>query len=160
MNKLLLVIDVQNDFINENTKPILLKIEELVNSGKFKNIVFTRFINDINSVFYKELNYKGCLTSKQQQIAVDTKNYKIFNKKVYSSLNDELKRYLIENNIDEIYLCGFDTDACIFKTALDLFENSYNTYVLYEYCMSSKSVELHNVYISNLARLIGKDKVI
>lgn len=160
MNKLLLVIDVQKDFINENTKPILLKIEELVNSGKFKNIVFTRFINNVNSVFYKELNYKGCLTKEQQQIAIDTKDYKIFDKKIYSSLNDELKKYLKENSIDEIYLCGFDTDACVFKTALDLFENDYNVYVLKDYCMSGKSVELHNVYIDNLARLIGKDRII
>ncbi len=160
MNKFLLVIDVQKDFINENTKPILLKIEKLVNSNQFKNIAFTRFINDVNSLWYKNLNYKGCLTKEQQQIAIDTKNYKIFDKKIYSSLNDELKRYLIENNIDEIYLCGFDTDACISKTALDLFENNYNVYVLKDYCMSHKSIELHNIYINNLARLIGKNKIV
>ena len=160
MNKLLLVIDVQKDFINENTKPILSKIEELVNSNELENIAFTRFINDVNSSWYKELNYKGCLTEEQQQIVIDTRNYKIFDKKIYSSLNDELKNYLLENNIDKIYLCGFDTDACVSKTALDLFENEYNVYVLKDYCMSSESVELHNVYINNLARLIGKDKIV
>lgn len=160
MNKLLLVVDVQKDFVNENTRPILKKIEELVNSNKFKNVVFTRFINDVNSIWYKNLNYKGCLTKEQQQIVIDTKKYKIFDKKKYSSLTDELKKYLNENNIDEIYLCGFDTDACISKTALDLFENNYNVYVLKDYCMSYKSIELHNVYINNLARLIGKDKIV
>lgn len=57
INKLLLVIDVQKNFINEYTNPILPKIEELVNSGQFKNVAFTRFINDVNSIWYKELNY-------------------------------------------------------------------------------------------------------
>ena len=57
INKLLLVIDVQKNFINEYTNPILPKIEELVNSGQFKNVAFTRFINDMNSIWYKELNY-------------------------------------------------------------------------------------------------------
>ena len=160
MNKLLLVIDVQKDFINKNTAPILSKIEELVNSGDFKNISFTRFINDINSIWYKELKYKGCLTKEQQQIAINTKNYKVFDKRIYSSLNDELKTYLLENEIDEIYLCGFDTDACVSKTALDLFENNYNVYVLKDYCMSSKTIELHNIYINNLIRLIGKNRII
>ena len=160
MNKLLLVIDVQKDFINKNTAPILSKIEELVNSGDFKNIAFTRFINDINSIWYKELKYKGCLTKEQQQIAINTKNYKVFDKRIYSSLNDELKTYLLENEIDEIYLCGFDTDACVSKTALDLFENNYNVYVLKDYCMSSKTIELHNIYINNLIRLIGKNRII
>lgn len=160
MSKLLLVIDVQKDFINEYTKPILKKIEKLVNNGQFENIAFTRFINDVNSIWYKDLNYRGCLTEEEQQIAIDTKNYKVFDKKIYSSLNVELKNYLLENNIDEIYLCGFDTDACVSKTALDLFENNYNVYVLKDYCMSSESVELHNVYINNLARLIGKNKIV
>lgn len=160
MKKLLLVIDVQKDFINENTKPILSKIEELVNNDQFEHIVFTKFINDVNSIWYKELNYKGCLSEEQQKIVIDTKDHKVFDKRIYSSLNDELKRYLLENNIDEIYLCGFDTDACVLKTALDLFENNYNVYILKDYCMSSANVELHNIYINNLARLIGKDKIV
>ena len=160
MNKLLLVIDVQKDFINEYTKPIVSKIEKLINNGQFENIAFTKFINDVNSIWYKELNYRGCLIEEEQQIAIDTKDYKVFDKRIYSSLNDELKSYLLENNIDEIYLCGFDTDACVSKTALDLFENEYNVYVLKDYCMSSESIELHNVYINNLARLIGKNKIV
>ena len=35
MNKLLLVIDVQNDFINDHTKNTLIKIKELVNSNNY-----------------------------------------------------------------------------------------------------------------------------
>ena len=38
MNSLLLVIDLQQYFINENTKEIPSKIEDIVNSGKYKNI--------------------------------------------------------------------------------------------------------------------------
>ena len=72
MSKLLLVIDVQKDFINKNTKPILSKIEELVNNCQFENIAFTRFINDVNSIWYKDLNYRGCLTEEEQQIVIDT----------------------------------------------------------------------------------------
>ncbi|MBQ7140864.1 MAG: isochorismatase family protein [Bacilli bacterium] len=160
MNKLLLVIDAQKDFINENTKPILLKIEELINENKFEYIAFTRFLNYIDSNWYKKLKYNGCLTEEEQEIVIDTKGYKIFDKKIYSCLSDELKKYLLENNIEEIYLCGFDTDACVSKTALDLFENNYNVYILKDYCMSHESVELHDVYINNLARLIGKDKIV
>ncbi len=36
MNKsLLLVIDVQNDFVNDNTKPVLKKIDDLVKSQQY-----------------------------------------------------------------------------------------------------------------------------
>lgn len=73
MSRLLLVIDAQNDFINENTSKTLSKIKMLVDSKKYDIVAFTRFINDEDSVWYKELNYKGCMTKEQQEIAIDTK---------------------------------------------------------------------------------------
>ena len=78
MSRLLLVIDVQKDFINENTSKTLSKIKMLVDSKKYDIIAFTRFINDEDSVWYKELNYKGCMTKEQQEIAIDTKNYRYY----------------------------------------------------------------------------------
>ena len=160
MKKLLLVLDVQNDFINDNTKDYVTKIEELIVSNKYDEIVFTKFINNENSKWYKELNYKGCIDKQGQDIVIDTQEYKIFEKTIYSALNNELRKFIKENDIEQIYLCGFDTDACIQKTALDLFENNYDVYVLKDYCMCSKGVELHNIIINNMKRLIGKDKII
>ena len=71
-----------------------------------------------------------------------------------------MKDYIRENDISEIYLCGFDTDACIQKTAIDLFEQNYDVYVLKDYCMSHLGKETHDFHINNLARLIGKDRII
>lgn len=159
MKKLLLVIDVQNDFINDNTKKTLIKIKELVNSNNYDLIAFTRFINYEGSIWYKKLNYKGCMTKEQQKIVIDTENNKIFDKKIYTAVNDELKDYIRENDISEIYLCGFDTDACVQKTAIDLFEQNYEVYVLKDYCMSHRGEELHNIIIDNLKRLIGTDRI-
>ncbi len=160
MKKLLLVIDVQKDFINEFTCNILERIQKLINSKQYDMVAFTRFINDKESVFYNKLNYKGCMTSEQQEIALDIHDSKVLDKRTYTALNDELKQYLADNKIDEIYLCGFDTDACVQKTALDLFEQDYEVYVLKDYCMSYRGEELHNLYINNMKRLIGKDRVI
>ena len=160
MNRLLLVIDVQNDFINEHTKNTLTKIKELVDSNKYDLTAFTRFINDENSIWYKKLNYKGCMTKEGQAIAINTKNNKVFDKNIYTAVNDELKKYIQKNNISKIYLCGFDTDACVQKTAIDLFEQNYDVYVLKDYCMSHLGKETHNFYINNLARLIEKNGII
>ena len=160
MNKLLLVIDVQADFINENTKSIVNRIIELIDSKKYNNIAFTRFINDKNSIWYKKLNYRGCITAEGQKVVLDTKDYKIFDKKIYSAVNKEFEQYIKDNAINEIYLCGFDTDACIQKTALDLFEKGYNIFVLKDYCMSYAGKELHDIIINNLKRLIGNSSVI
>ena len=100
------------------------------------------------------------MTKDGQSIAIDIKDNNVFDKKIYTAVNDELKNYIRENNISEIYLCGFDTDACVQKSALDLFEQNYNVYVLKDYCMSHEGKEIHDLYIHNLTRLIGKDKII
>lgn len=128
MNRLLLVIDVQNDFINEHTKNILTEIKELVDSNKYDLTAFTRFINDENSIWYKKLNYKGCMTKEGQAIAINTKNNKVFDKNIYTAVNDELKKYIQKNNISKIYLCGFDTDAW-FKKLLLIYLNKTMMYM-------------------------------
>jgi len=156
MSKLLLVIDVQNDFVNENTNEYVDKIQNLVNSNNYTNVAFTKFINTENSLWCKKLNYRGCMTKEGQDIAIDTKNYKVFEKNIYSALNEELKEYITSKGIKEIYLCGFDTEACVQKTAIDLFEGGYDIYVLKDYCMTHCGVEIHNMAIDNLRRLIGR----
>ena len=80
-------------------------------------------------------------------------------KTIYSAVNKELENYIKDNKIEQIYLCGFDTDACVQKTAVDLFEKNYDVYVLKDYCMSY-NIELHNTIIENLKRLIGEKSVV
>lgn len=160
MKKLLLVIDVQRDFINQNTSKTLDNLKKLIDLKKYDLVAFTRFINDKSNILYKKLNYKGCMTAKQQEIVIHTVNYKIFDKRVYTAVNSELKQFIEKNKIDEIYLCGFDTDACILKTALDLFENNYCVKIIENCCMSSYGKEVHQNAINILKKLIGEKNII
>ena len=105
MRNLLLVIDVQKSFITDANKNVVSKIQDLIDSNKYDLVIFTKFINDEESPWYQKLNYQGCLTEEDRKIMLDTKEYKILNKKVYTALNNELKDYIKENNINEIYLC-------------------------------------------------------
>lgn len=160
MNTLLLIIDVQKSFINENTKNIPKKIEKLLQTNKFNHIIFTKFINEENSNFYMELNYQGCMSEEDRKIVIDTKNNTILKKKTYTAVNSELTHYIKENNIDIIYLCGIDTDACVLKTALDLWENNYNVKVIKDCCMSHSGYEMHDSAINILNKMIGSSNVI
>lgn len=157
---LLLIIDVQKNFINDNTKKIPNKITNLINKNHFDYIAFTKFINDEISNFYKILNYKGCINENDRKIVLDTQNNKVFTKRIYTAVNDEFKTYIKENEIEKVYLCGIDTDACVLKTAIDLFENNIDVKVIENCCMSHSGKKYHNYAIKILKKLIGKESII
>ena len=160
MKSLLIVIDLQSNFINDNTNMIPDKVSKLLQSKRFDNVIFTKFINDQNSSFYKILGYKGCIEEKDREIVIDTGNCKVIEKRPYTAYNDELVKYIKDNNINTIYLCGIDTDACVLKTALDLFENNYDVKVIEDCSMSHSGKEYHDWAIMMLQKLIGKQNII
>ena len=129
MNSLLLVIDVQKAFINKSTMNVVPKIEKLVSSKKYDKVIYTQFINNEGSKYTNKLNYYGCIND-DKELVINPKNNLVIKKNVYTAFNEELKNYIDKNKISKIYLCGIDTECCILKTAFDLFENSYEFYIL------------------------------
>lgn len=160
MKSLLLVIDLQKSFINENTEMLIPKINKLLDENKFEKVVFTRFINSYDSIWFKKLNYTGCITEESKMLQIDDRGHKLIDKNIYSALGSQLKAYIKDNDISKLYLCGIDTECCVLKTAFDLFENEYDVYVLKDYCACMKGNERHNNAIEILQRNIGYDKVI
>ena len=157
---LLLVIDFQKEFINENTSHSITELNDLVNSNKYDKVLFTRFINSPENPVYKKANWKGCITEDSIEIPIDTSNNKVIDKSTYTAYNSELIKYIKDNNIDNIYIAGFDVDCCVFVTALNLFENNYNTYILKDYVYSCVSEELKEEVLTILGRCIGDSYII
>ena len=77
----------------------------------------------------------------------------IYTKTGCSSFLPEMKKF------KEIYICGFDTDACVYKTAMDLAENGIKPIILKDYCFSTNQ-ELHDIAIKLLKRNIGDKNII
>ena len=157
---LLLIIDFQNEFINDVTFKSVNDLKDLVNSNKYEDVVFTRFINSKENPIYKKANWDGCLTEESIKVPIDTKDYKIIDKGTYTAYNEELINYLKTNKINNIYIAGFDIDCCVFTTALNLFENNYNVYILKDYVYSCVSEELKQEILDILGRCIGEKYIV
>lgn len=157
---LLLVIDLQNEFINEYTKASIKDISSLIDSNKYKNIVFTRFINDENNPTYKKLNYHGCMDEEKRHICINTCNSKIIDKSTYSAYNQELINYILANNIKNIYICGIDIECCVLITAMNLFENGYDVSILKDYVYCTHGEERKNNALEILKENIGESNLL
>lgn len=152
---LLLVIDLQNAFINEFTNKSIVDIMSLIDSNKYDKVLFTQFVNDKNNPTYKKLGYKECIDEESKKICIDINKYDVIEKNTYTAYNDEFKKYIEKNNIENIYICGIDVECCVLITTLNLFENNYNIYLLKDYVYSMNGDESKENAIEILKRNIG-----
>ena len=145
MKKALLIIDVQKSAIGKSKLP--KQIELLQN--QYEYVFVSRFENK-GSPLLKLVNWAG-YDDETLAFKPVSKAF-IFKKRGYSSYHSKMKDF------DEIHLCGFDTDACIYKTALDLIERGIRPIVLKDYCFS-KNKTFHKMGLKLLDRNIGKHNI-
>ena len=160
--KCLMVIDVQNGFLNSKTKHIVKRIHKLIEEHNWDKIIATQFINKENSGFIDIMGWEEMMN--KPDIDVEEKISReadiVVQKNGYSALTAEVERIIIENKIKEIYIVGVDTDGCVLSTTIDLFEYNVKPFVLKHYCASTGGVLIHRAGLKILKRTIGKHQVI
>lgn len=161
MKKALLILDMQEAFMTDDTKGLPIKIEDYVATTYYDHIIVGKFVNEMDSIFVKRLSNTKCLNKEECKLCIElSKSHVIMERCAYTMYTNELDKYLREQNIKYIYLCGLDTDRSIYKTAMDLLERGYFVYIIKNLCNSSAGTNYHNMAIQLLERQIGKDYVI
>ncbi len=134
MNKYLLVIDMQNDFIDgalgtKEAEVIVPRVESFINTFE-GNVIFTRDTHQENYMETQEgknlpvvhciEGTKGWEVKPVIQKALDSKKAVGFDKPTFGS--KELAEYLLKEYekqpIDEIVLIGICTDICVISNAM------------------------------------------
>lgn len=137
MKKALIVIDVQNFFINKYTKEIPQKIKSYLQDKKstYDFVVFTQYVNNKKSPAYNKLNFKECLGGEQIEIVRELEDFvskdNVFIKNTYSAFqNKRLSDFIKKQKINKIDLCGLTSDGCVLATAFDGFDRGFDITVL------------------------------
>lgn len=74
-------------------------------------------------------------------------------KKNYSCFADStLLETLHLGNIEEVYICGINTDYCVFATAMDSFQHKFKTFVIGDAVTSVRGREAHIQGLHNIER--------
>ena len=131
MQRLLVVVDYQNDFVDgalgfKGAEKIAPRIVELIKEFRANNdeVVFTYDTHDpdyMNTNEGKYLPAPHCIEgSEGWQLHPSIKDLvgssKVFIKHDFGS--KELGQYIGQGNYDEIYLCGLVSDICVFSNAI------------------------------------------
>jgi nicotinamidase-related amidase len=160
----LIVVDVQLGFLNDYTKHIPGRIAELIERDQPEPIIFTRFVNEANGPYHRFLDWHACETPPETDLAPELTRYaqadRIFTKPGLAGISDELRAHLKSECYERVKLAGIDTDMCVLKIALDIFDLGIEPRILVDCCASTAGLQAHFAGLAVLARNIGADKLL
>jgi nicotinamidase-related amidase len=160
-SKVLVVVDLQHDFMGPQTAHLPPRVEAL--SEAYGRVIATRFLNRRDSLWVSEVGCEKCMPGTAgvelafrpatPPVVVDKEGYGLLGSALQPTL-----RALGEAGIgkgDEVDVCGVDTDACVLKTALDLFDLGYRPRILIDACASSNGQDYHRRAEEIIRRQLG-----
>jgi len=159
----LLVVDVQHGFINPFTQHIPARIARLIAEGSWDPILFTKFINIEGGPFHRFIGWHDCTlppeTDLVPEMAPWVREELVFSKPGSVGISSELASYLREHEIERITIVGIDTDMCVLKIAMDVFDMTIQPIILTDCCASTAGLQSHLAGLAVLARNIGAQQL-
>lgn len=162
---ILVVVDLQKDFIAPPTQHLPALIEQL--TARYKAVIATRCINEPGSLFETEVGFHKCMrgTPGAELAFRPAAPLTVIDKGGYGLIDvlDETCRVLDREGVrkgDEIHLCGVDTDACVLKIALDFFDLRYRPRILLDACASGNGADYHDRAIEIFTRQLGNKAIL
>ena len=163
----LVVIDVQNGFVSAASAPAVPAIVELAARWHRAGgeIVFARYLNYPDSNFVRLRNWSRVMGPPESDIVPELaplvpKAVAVVEKTMYSLFNKQGDALVREHEWTDLYICGFDTEACVFKTAVDAFERGLTPWVIEDATASSYGQEAHEMGLHMARHLVGPGQVI
>lgn len=162
-DSVLVVVDMQKGFLNENSCHIVPNVVSLIHECKDREIpvVFTKFFNTEGSPFERLIDWRKHYCSPETDIADELENYGCIeiSKHFYSSFTERMIELVSANNWRNIILCGVATESCVAKTAVDAFESGLTPIVVADACASDAGEEAHQAGLLVLRRFIGERQI-
>ena len=159
--RILIIVDPQDGFVKDDFgRQVRENIIKLSNSKKFNLIIVSKFINSKDSLYSKYIGWNEMISKKEHKVFDGLFYDEILVKRKYSFIDGKFINKIKKIKQPEIYLCGFDTDACVFKIALDLFDYGIAPIILKDYCYSSGGKKNHEMGLKLLKRTIGSKQVV
>ena len=163
MSNPLLVVDVQCGFINDFTHHIPERVVRLIEQGNYEPIVFTRFLNRPDSPYTQLLGWDSCDRSPEIDLAPEIEAVAdpklVFAKPGLCGLPDDLIAYVDKHQFQQVAIVGIDTDMCVLKIAMDLFDRGIEPIVLTDCCASTAGLQAHLASLAVLSRNIGAQRL-
>jgi nicotinamidase-related amidase len=149
--KVLVIVDVQQGFLNDRNKYIVENIQNLLQKASYDFYIESVFHAEKGSLWDRQTDWilpkdKDCKIVDALLEALKGKDFLHVEKQtksVFKGLPD-LRNELKKKGIEEVHIVGLDANDCVLATAFEAFDFGYFTYVIEECTESSSSEEMRN----------------
>ncbi len=163
---ILLIVDAQAGFMKKaEMESLKYKISELLSLEIFDIIIATKFMNSSYSSYHRYINWEKMQNPQDQKLikSVQSRANLVIEKSIYSCINadfiQKITQYCEGSYPENIYILGVDTDCCVLKIAVDLFEVNIRPIILSDYCFSNGGLSSHEAGLLCMKRLIGRKQI-
>ncbi|WP_244900522.1 isochorismatase family cysteine hydrolase [Streptomyces nanshensis] len=163
----LLVIDVQHGFVNRHSQGVVPAIVDLVK--RWQSIgapaVFTQFRNEPGSPYETITGWTKLRTEAEQAFVgelspcVDVADA-VIDKQQSSAFTQEGTQLIRSRGWTDLVLCGIDTDACVYDTAIDAYQSGVRPWIVTDACASTGGPTYHDAALLLATRNIGADQLL
>lgn len=166
-NDLLVVVDVQNGFVNGESRhivqPLVMFLNTWLHSGR--PAVVTRFFNPPNSKWDDLLDWHDLRQSPDTDLVSELtaviapftpSQVLVSDKTSYTALTSEVAAHVARLDATNIFVCGIATEACVLKTAVDVFEHEdLRPFIVTDLCASTAGEAVHDAGLMIAEGYIG-----
>lgn len=163
----LLVIDVQQGFVNQHSQSVLPAVMRLVEGWRAAGapVVLSRFHNEPGSPYETITGWTRLRTPEEQAIVAELAPFvaeaaAVIDKGQASVFTPEGSRLIRDAGWSDLVLCGIDTDACVYDSAVAAYHNGYRPWIVTDACASTGGAQYHEAALLLAARNIGASQLV
>jgi len=157
MSDALLIVDMQTVFLKQSSH-LIESVQSLAERWSENDLYWLQYRNHPGSLFEKHLNWSAATVSPEIDLIEgkgQTKKYVHFGYSPPPELIEHLRM-----NYKRAYVCGLDTDACVYAAMISLWDNDVRPMLLADYCASSGGKNFHEAAMALMQRQFGTDTIV
>jgi nicotinamidase-related amidase len=167
VRSVLIVIDMQNGFLNRQSEHIVPVVADLIDAwyAAGGEVVFSRYHNYPGSPFERLINWSQLRTSPEVDIVADLaaraeRARAVLDKKTYTMFTPEGAALVADAGWTDLIFCGIATESCVLKSAVDAFEANLTPWLATDACASNGGQAAHEAGLLVAGRFIGPNQLI
>lgn len=163
----LVVIDMQRGFLNEQSSRVIPTAVDLVARWQRAGgtTIFTRYFNYPGSNFERLIHWTKLQGPPETDITPELATYAarataIVDKTGYTLFSDDGAAAVEAGGWTDLVICGVATESCVLKTAVDAFERGLTPWVVEDASYSHAGEEAHQAGLLVARRFIGRGQIL